>query len=259
MTVAEECIAVDGAVARYRTAGTGRAVLLVHGLGLSSRLYERNIEELAAAGFRVVAPDLPGFGGTPGPRTGSSVAENAVWLANFARALGIRHGVWIGHSISCQCIMALAAAEPHLADALVLIAPTGAPGRGRRLWQFLQFLRNAPREPLRAIRDVAHEYIRTSPAKYIGSWLRSFADHPLSRRSAIRCPVLIVVGARDPVIPRDYVSLLRAGLPDARVARIPGGAHGVPFDRHSEMDARVIAWLRGVFGAGQVGVRGGSG
>ena len=57
----------------------------------------------------------------------------------------------------------------------------------------------------------------------------------------------------------DDVSLLRAGLPDARVARIPGGAHGVPFDRHSEMDARVIAWLRGVFGAGQVGVRGGSG
>lgn len=54
----------------YRAAGAGPAVLLIHGgdpgVGPGSALWSRNIDVLAAAGFRVVAPDRPGFGWSDG-------------------------------------------------------------------------------------------------------------------------------------------------------------------------------------------------
>ena len=253
MAVTKEHVALHGAPVTFRAAGNGRPVVLVHGLGLSSRIYERNCAELAGAGFRVIAPDLPGFGGTPGPRGGSSVGESARWLIEFAGALGVDHAVWIGHSISCQSVLALAAEAPHRADAIVLIAPTGAPGSARRVKQFLKFVRNAPREPLWAVREVARDYLSTSPAKYMGTWLKGFRDHPVGRLPAIQCPALVVIGARDPVVPRSYISMLATGIRDATVAVIPGGAHGVPFDRRSEMDARIIAWLRALPLRGSVG------
>ena len=253
MAVRVEQLTLDDAAVTFRVAGNGRVVFLVHGLGLSSRIYERNCEELAAAGFRVIAPDMPGFGDTPGPRGGLSVAESAAWLKEFARALEVEHAIWIGHSISCQSVLAVAAESPHRADAIVLIAPTGAPGRGRRTKQLLKFARNAPREPFWAARAVARDYLSTSPIKYVGTWLKGFRDHPVDRLPAIQCPALVVIGARDPVVPRSYVSMLATGIRNATVAEIPGGAHGVPFDRRSEMDARIIEWLRTVPMRGSVG------
>jgi pimeloyl-ACP methyl ester carboxylesterase len=47
---------------RYRDAGEGPPIVLVHGLGVSADYWWRNGPPLAAAGHRVLAPDLPGFG-----------------------------------------------------------------------------------------------------------------------------------------------------------------------------------------------------
>ena len=50
-------------------------VVLVHGLGVSADYWVRNAPVIAADGFRVLAPDLPGFGGTKGPLAGLDVAQ----------------------------------------------------------------------------------------------------------------------------------------------------------------------------------------
>ena len=59
-----------GKVISYRSAGVGPTVLLIHGgdpgVGPGGLLWSRNIDELAAAGFRVLAPDRPGFGWSDG-------------------------------------------------------------------------------------------------------------------------------------------------------------------------------------------------
>jgi len=65
---------------RWREAGDGPAIVLVHGLGLSADIWWKNGPALAAAGFRVLAPDLPGFGKTEGPQY-LTVPQQAEWLA----------------------------------------------------------------------------------------------------------------------------------------------------------------------------------
>ena len=60
-------LVLDGVKVHYVRAGEGPVVLLLHGLGTSQVTWYRNIEPLAAAGFTVLAPDLPGHGDSDKP------------------------------------------------------------------------------------------------------------------------------------------------------------------------------------------------
>ena len=150
-------VRVEGRRAHVRICGAGPTVFLLPGLGLSSRIYARNCTDLAGAGFRVVVPDFPGFGKTPGGRFGLHVEESADWLVALARALDVSRAAWIGHSVSCQPAMLLASRHPELARGLVLIAPTGAAGRHRVLRQVVRFAQNAFREPPGTVLAVARD------------------------------------------------------------------------------------------------------
>ena len=82
---------VDGRRVRYGVAGSGRPALFLHGWGLRPNAYARDIEAMAAAGCRVVAPALPGFGGTPElePEQRTFVGYGA-WVGRFCDAVGTR-------------------------------------------------------------------------------------------------------------------------------------------------------------------------
>ena len=97
---------------RYREAGEGPALVLVHGLGLSADFWWGNGPPLAAAGFRVLAPDLPGFGKTEGPPY-LPVPEQARWVAAWAEALELPPAAYVGHSVSAQAVLELAADAPR--------------------------------------------------------------------------------------------------------------------------------------------------
>jgi alpha-beta hydrolase superfamily lysophospholipase len=81
-------VEVNGLSVRYREAGSGPALVLVHGLGCSADYWVRNGPPLAAAGLRVLAPDLPGFGRTEGPWRGLDIDEQATALADWFDAWG---------------------------------------------------------------------------------------------------------------------------------------------------------------------------
>lgn len=80
---------VDGAATSYLAAGdTGPVVLLLHGT-YWSRVWEPVIDDLAAAGLRPIAVDLPGFGRSGGELSpaAASVPELAKWSVRFLKAL----------------------------------------------------------------------------------------------------------------------------------------------------------------------------
>lgn len=121
---------IDAAGIRWHAFEWGRPadppLLIVHGVGSSGRTWWRIGPALAAAGYRVVAPDLPGHGRTGTWLGHHRFADNAADLAEFARAAGIasgdRIGPVVGHSWGAMTAAALPAAGLR-PERIVLIDP----------------------------------------------------------------------------------------------------------------------------------------
>jgi pimeloyl-ACP methyl ester carboxylesterase len=235
-------IEVGGQRIRYVEAGEGAPVIFAAGLGISADFYQPNIAALARAGFRAVAPDLPGFGKTKGPLLGADIARLAQHLADFAGALEIRHAGWIGHSLGCQPLLRVAAEHPELVSALVLAGPTGGHPH-RKLHQVRALASAAVREPWRLLKAVLRDYARLSPFVYIGTWIKAANDDPLRSAKHVQQPALILVGTRDQVPRPEFLASLAAQL-RAEVVKLPAGNHGLPLDAQPAFDQAVIRFLR---------------
>lgn len=232
-------VEAGGVSERYREAGSGPVVVLVHGLGVSADYWYRNGPGLAAAGLRVLAPDLPGFGRTKGPGE-MSVPEQTAALARWADAMGLEPAVYVGHSLSCQTVLELAAWSPERVRGLVLASPTGAPQRRRILHQALGFLRDVPREPPKLVPVVAEAYLRAGPLRVWRTWRQGAKHDPLPLLSRVRAPGTVVVGRRDPVVPPEFAEALAAGLPRGRMVWIEDAAHAVHFGRPEAFNGVVL-------------------
>ncbi|HET9986497.1 MAG TPA: alpha/beta hydrolase [Longimicrobiales bacterium] len=228
----------------YREAGAGPPVVLTAGLGLSGRFYDPNLPGFAAAGLRLVVPDLPGFGGSAGPLTGLTVPEAAAWLLAFLDALGIERAGWVGHSVGCQYALAAAARAPERAAGLVLAGPTGAPVRFRLVRQALGLARTALREPPGVLLAVAREYLHVRAPAYLGTWARAASDSALAHAARVEAPTLVLVGDRDRVVARDWVERLVRTLPRGTAEWVERGGHALPRDAAPAFDARATRFLR---------------
>jgi 2-hydroxy-6-oxonona-2,4-dienedioate hydrolase len=244
-------VQLRGAVASYREAGAGPVAIMAAGLGLTSRFYENSYEAFAAAGVRLVVPDLPGWGRTPGPLTGISPEQTARFLMDFAAAMGTRRAVWLGHSLGAQAVVELAARRPDLARGIVLVGPTGAPGRTKLMRQAWGLAVEASRTSLHVLRGVTRDYVRTPPTRYLGTWLRHSGHDLLARLPQVQCPALVLAGDADPLCRPWFIELLRHRMPQAEIQWVRGGTHALPRGHAADFNRVVTAFLRGTTAPGR--------
>ncbi len=108
----------------YVEAGRGPVLLLIHGMGGTYANWEPVIEPLARH-HTVIAPDLPGHGGSA-PGTGDySLGGLAVGLRDLLIALGHERATLVGHSLGGGIAMQVAYQFPELAERLVLVSSGG--------------------------------------------------------------------------------------------------------------------------------------
>ena len=103
--------------------GEGRLVLLVHGGG-SKLDWRANVEPLSQR-FRVVAPDLPGFGRSEKPEQDYTLAFYDQFLEQLVKELGETRIALVGHSMGGLVAARFAAAHPDIVERLILVAPMG--------------------------------------------------------------------------------------------------------------------------------------
>jgi 2-hydroxy-6-oxonona-2,4-dienedioate hydrolase len=231
---------------RYREAGEGPPIVLVHGLAVSSDYWWRNGPDLAVAGHRVLAPDLPGFGRSPGPKKGLSVTEQSAALLQWADALGLEPAVYVGHSLSCQTLMQLGADRPDRVAGLVLAAPTGEPTPHRLVKQAVGLARDVPRESLRLLAEVFAAYLHAGPRRFLRTWTMGARHDPVPLLPRIDAPGIVVLGTRDPVVPRDFAAGLARGLGAEDVTWIEGAAHAVIFTHAEPLNRAILEFAAAV-------------
>ncbi len=107
-----------------RTAGTGPALLLIHGMAGSSLTW-RYVAPLLSPRFTLVAPDLLGHGASAKPRTEYSVSAHANVLRDVLVALDVERATFVGQSLGGGVAMQLAYQYPERCERLVLVSSGG--------------------------------------------------------------------------------------------------------------------------------------
>jgi pimeloyl-ACP methyl ester carboxylesterase len=138
---------VDGVGIEYEVLGEGQPVLLLHGFPDSGRLWRHQAPALAGAGFRVIVPDLRGYGrsGKPEPVDAYSLPVLAGDVRAILASQGIKRAHVVGHDWGAALAWALASLAPGNVDHLVVLS-VGHPAtflrtleQRQRSWYMLLF------------------------------------------------------------------------------------------------------------------------
>ncbi|MEA2379451.1 MAG: hypothetical protein QOK00_1536 [Thermoleophilaceae bacterium] len=108
----------------YRSAGSGPAIVLVHGITSTSATWERVMPYLATR-FTVIAPDLIGHGQSAKPRGDYSLGAYASGVRDLMVSLGHERATFVGHSLGGGVVMQLAYQFPERCERLVLVDSGG--------------------------------------------------------------------------------------------------------------------------------------
>jgi pimeloyl-ACP methyl ester carboxylesterase len=124
----------------YLEAGSGSPVILLHGLGATNASMLTTLWELSGD-HRVIAPDLPGFGGSGKPIRSYDATFYAEWIIDVLDQLGIDRADFIGNSMGGRVAIEAALCAPERVDRLVLLAPSPAFIKKRQFTDIVKFLR----------------------------------------------------------------------------------------------------------------------
>jgi pimeloyl-ACP methyl ester carboxylesterase len=242
--------------------GSDHAVLLLHGLGVSSDSWALQIPALVEAGLRVIAPDTRGFGrsGYPGCASIALMVQDFIALLD---ALQIHCADVVGLSMGGTQALQLALDHPARVHHLVL-ANTFASLRPRSLKVWAYFLLRFGMVHLLGIETQANyvanrifplpeqEFVRkemiaqvqqASPAGYRAA-MRSLGRFDVTRRlGEIRLPTLVITGDRDTTVPPGVQSILVQRISGARQAVIPGAGHAASVEDPAAFNQALISFL----------------
>ena len=255
--------------------GSGPPVLLLHGFPDSRFLWRHQVGPLAAAGLRVIAPDLRGFGDAPKP---AAVADYRLPLVAgdvmaILDALQIRSARVVGHDWGAALAWYLAAYHPDRVERLAALS-VGAPGTSgfaaieqrEKSWYFLFFQFEGIAEATlsrndfrtfrewtrgqgdadRHVRDLSRPGALTSALNWYRANVRPQmpADNP-PPQPKITCPVLGVWSDGDPFLTeRQVLTSTERVTGPWRYEKITGAGHWLMLDKPVEVTRLLVDFLK---------------
>ena len=236
--VSWRAVVVDGAVVRVMEAGEGDPLLFLHGWGLSPRAYADGITLLTAAGIKVIAPSLPGFGGSDGlALSRQDLPAYATRIGRLLDVMGVDVPAFVvGHSFGGGVALQLATDRPEQVRALTLVNSIGgAPGRRAGLvdaswlrWALGAVGELGPRGFARAVPSMARDFVPNLLRKPVTLALTarlaltaSLADQA-AELIARDLPVLFIWGDEDRIIAPGALADITSALP----TQVIHGHHG---------------------------------
>lgn len=249
----------------YQESGAGIPLLLIHGYPLTRRMWAPQFSTLAAHA-RLIAPDLPGFGGSPADQAASKVEDFAAALVGLLDELGITQpAVICGFSMGGYIALAFCRAYPQRCAGLVLAATRAAADTAEGKANRDKALAQARQEGAAPI--IAGMLPKLlAPAAYAGrpelveelrrvmsgatvagitSALQAMRDRSDSTPMLpeIAVPALVIHGSADQIIPAAEAQLVAAAIPDASFVLLEGAGHMVNMEQPEAFNRAMAQFL----------------
>jgi len=243
------------------------AVVFVHGIGGSARVWALQMASFAAAGYTPMALDLPGYGGRP-PIAAMDFENLAADVEARIAERGLHRPVLVGHSMGGMIAQTALRRRPDGYAAAVLACTSPAFGSADGAFQ-KKFVadRLGPLDAGKTMAELAPGMVKRmiGPAADPAGCARAIevmaAVPAQTYRAAVRClvdfderanlgsisvPVLCLAGEKDPNAPAAVMERMAGKIPGARYVCLPGIGHLPNLEAPATFDAAILGFLEEV-------------
>lgn len=246
--------------------GSGPCVLLIHGFPLRRALWRPQVTALTAAGYRVVAPDLPGFGDSDACADSATIDRYADHLIELLDHLAIDQVAGVGMSMGGYVLFNLLERYSRRFSAAVFAVtrclPDDETGRQRRY----QLVQAAQQQGPQAVADPFLDILippelrdsRPRLAEEVYGWMVGTSTVGLASGllamaartdatpllATIGVPTLVIGAEEDRAIPPEHSSMIAGGITNSRLVVIPEAGHLVNLERPGEFNRALLEFLR---------------
>jgi 3-oxoadipate enol-lactonase len=251
---------------RYEDVGKGLPVVLLHAFPFDRAMWEPQLAPIAAAGCRVLAPDLPEFGETTPGSEVFTIERSADVIAELLEEIGIEKAVVGGLSMGGYIALAFARRHPERLIGLILadtkaapddadakanrdrliadVKAGGAPTAAEALLPKLFSPTTRDRNP--EVIEQAQSLILHQRGAAIIAALYALRDRPdaVPGLVSVGVPTLVLVGEHDAITPRPVAEQLARGIRGAELVSIPNAGHLANLENPEAFNSAVISFLR---------------
>ncbi len=253
-------VEVLGQNINYVEAGSGPAVVLLHGLGGNLSNWAFTVPALSGK-YRVVVPDQVGFGGSDKPQINYRIGTMVDFLHGFLKKLGIERATLVGNSLGGWISAAYALAYPERVERLVLVDSAGFAFEGPKevllglnpstLAGSRQMLRSIFYNPDSFATDAAVETFFTQKLKKGDSYTVDRFIDSIARKedvldgklSGLRAPTLIVWGREDRLTPIASAERFAKEIRGSETVVIEKCGHVPQMEKPAEFNAALLKFL----------------
>jgi 2-hydroxy-6-oxonona-2,4-dienedioate hydrolase len=240
---------------RYLEEGSSdKNIILVHGLGGSAERWLKVIPLLSTK-YRVIAPDMIGFGDSDKPSTDYTIEFFAKFLSSFIDYLGINKTILIGTSLGGQ-IAAECAGSDGAIEKLVLVAPSGVmkqstptldaymmaalyPNQSNARMAFEMMSHSGTVEEFTVNDFVKRMSAPNAKLAFVSSVLSVKNSQIRDSLLKIKIPALLVWGKEDKMIPIKYAKEFLDSIRDCKLLELKGIGH-LPHVEHPKIFAQAV-------------------
>lgn len=259
----ENFVLIDEHKIRYLESGSGdKTMILIHGLGASAERWAFVVPYFEEH-FRVIAPDVIGFGQSDKPLVDYTPEFFSDFLEKFYKKLGIVNCILVGSSLGGQIAADFASKNNHLVEKLVLVSPAGimkdsTPALDAYIMAALYPNEDTAKNAFEVMggrtKKVTPEIVKGFVERMqLPNAKMAFMSTLLGLKNAeviteklknISCPSLIIWGEFDPVIPSDYAEEFEKAISDSKVIKIKNCGHTPYVEKPDEFAEHVLLFLK---------------
>ncbi len=265
-TIATHSVTVGNGTLFYNQVGTGRAILLLHGLFASKEQWESMMCQLSEAGYQAIAPDLPGYGNSSGFTVRDYTLENQVALLHeFMNQLKINSFDVAGSSMGGTIATLYSQRYPEQVRSLAFIgSPLGVIGWANSVREsifegvnpFIPITKEQfdleisllfvtpPPIPDSVKAEKVNDYI-TRNRHYQQIWdIVNLYDDVLCQKPLMQLPTLVIWGKEDRIYDIRGVNRLQRCISGSEIIQLPKAGHLLLMENAAEAASDYIRFLR---------------
>ena len=240
-----------------------KAVILLHGLGANGDSWQYQWQPLASAGYRVIVPDMYGFGRSPYEHKKNTIASMAEDVNELMQKLGVEKASFVGLSMGGAISMLFALKYPQKVEKLVL-ANTAARFANKIAGNMYKIIKRIfvmsvmprhyganmvsrfvfPKSGQEAFRaEFFKEIMMSNKGAYFDS-VRSIIRHDVrADLEKINIPTLVIGGTDDLVTPGFLQKLLHQKIKNSKLVMIEGAGHVSSVDSAAAFNREMLDFL----------------